>query len=177
MKGKRARIIALVLSLILALPSMPGTAAAAPAQPLSIVFTHDMHSHLEAVYQNPNKPDKSAGGFARLATLVGRVRGQYPDTLLLDAGDFSMGTLYQTIFTSDAPELALMGALGFDATTLGNHEFDYRAQGLSQMLIAAAQDAGAPVPLLSASIDWDATLDDRPAHDGRGAPQEPVGDN
>lgn len=61
---------------------------------------------------------------------------QYP-TITLDAGDFSMGSLFQTIYATDAPELRALGAMGFDVTTLGNHEFDYRQKGLADMLDAA----------------------------------------
>ena len=65
----------------------------------------------------------------------------------LDAGDFSMGSLFQTIYATDAPELRALGAMGFDVTTLGNHEFDYRAQGLADMLRAAV-GSGDPLPAL-----------------------------
>ena len=56
-----------------------------------------------------------------------------------------MGSLFQTIYATEAPELRALGAMGYDATTLGNHEFDYRARGLAEMLNAAV-DSGDPVP-------------------------------
>ena len=89
-------------------------------QTISIVFSHDMHSHLEK--------------FPKIRTAVKEKKKQDKATFVLDAGDFSMGTPYQTIFTSQASELRMMGAAGFDVTTLGNHEFDYRSKGLAQML-------------------------------------------
>lgn len=51
----------------------------------------------------------------------------------MDAGDYSMGTLFQTIFSTHSPQLRIMGKIGFEATTLGNHEFDFRASGLAKV--------------------------------------------
>ena len=58
-----------------------------------------------------------------------------------------MGSLFQTIYATHAPELQALGAMGYDVTTLGNHEFDYRAQGLADMLNAAV-DSGSPLPAI-----------------------------
>ena len=69
---------------------------------------------------------------------------------MLDAGDFAMGTLFQTIYATDAPGLRLMGQMGYDATTFGNHEFDFRASGLAGTL-RAAKDSGDEVPNIVAS--------------------------
>ncbi len=101
---------------------------------VSIVFTGDMHSHLDV--------QEGTGGFAKLKTVVDEINVDYPDSFLLDAGDFSMGTPYQTIFMSEAPELRMMGAMGYDVVTLGNHEFDYRPSGLTKMLNVASQYKG-----------------------------------
>lgn len=60
-----------------------------------------------------------------------------PDTLVLDGGDFSMGTLIQTVYDTEAAELRMLGQIGCDVTTLGNHEFDYQSKGLADMLNAA----------------------------------------
>ncbi len=90
---------------------------------LTILFEHDMHSHLEK--------------FPNMATVIKQTKEEDPDTVILDAGDFSMGTPYQTIFRNEAAELRMMGFVGFDATTLGNHEFDYRPAGLADMLNSA----------------------------------------
>ena len=56
-----------------------------------------------------------------------------------------MGSLFQTIYATDAPELRALGQMGYDVTTLGNHEFDYRARGLAEML-GAAVDSGDRLP-------------------------------
>lgn len=96
---------------------------------ITIAFTHDMHSHLEK--------------FPRIKTEVKRLQKENKKTFLFDGGDFSMGTPFQTVSMTDAAELYMMGQVGYDATTLGNHEFDYRSQGLAKMLTAAAEKARA----------------------------------
>ncbi|MCQ4635695.1 bifunctional metallophosphatase/5'-nucleotidase [Anaerovorax odorimutans] len=128
---------------------------------VSIIFTHDMHSHMdgEKIVRDGNTQER--GGFARVRTAVNQIKTAYPDSLLLDGGDFSMGTPYQSIFSAEASELRMMGTLQFDATTFGNHEFDYRAEGLADMLNSAVQ-SGDPLPaLLSANVDWKRTLADK----------------
>ncbi|MDD6042176.1 MAG: 5'-nucleotidase C-terminal domain-containing protein [Eubacteriaceae bacterium] len=94
---------------------------------VSILFSHDMHSHMEK--------------FPRIGTVIKDVREETENTFVFDAGDFSMGTPFQTIFKSDASELYMMGQLGYDAVTLGNHEFDYRSKGLAEMLNSAVKAA------------------------------------
>lgn len=114
--------------------------------PITIVFSHDMHSHLEK--------------FPKIRTVVKQGKQNNDATFVLDGGDFSMGTPYQTIFKEEAAELRMMGAVGYDATTLGNHEFDYRSAGLTQML-KTAESSGDRVPhLVAANIDWEKTLSD-----------------
>ena len=79
-----------------------------------------------------------------------------PDTLVLDGGDFSMGTLIQTVYDTEAAELRMLGQIGCDVTTLGNHEFDYQSKGLAHML-NAAKNSGDSVPsLVLCNVDWDA---------------------
>lgn len=115
-------------------------------QSVTILFTHDMHSHL--------LPVKGVGGFAALKTAIDEERAKDADAILVDAGDFSMGTLFQTLYSEAAPELRLFGMMGYDAVTFGNHEFDYRAQGLAAML-QAARESGDPLPAITASnLDW-----------------------
>ena len=118
--------------------------ANAPTYKSTILFTHDTHDHF---YPAPSEDGGEYGGYTRLATLLERERVKYPDAITVDGGDFSMGTLFQTIYATQAPELNALGAMGYDVTTLGNHEFDYRASGLAQMLETAAS-SGSPVPAI-----------------------------
>ena len=144
------RIFSLLVALFVLLTLVPAMAE----DSVCILFTHDMHSHLTA------QPVEGGtrGGFARLKTLVDRETAAAGDALLLDAGDFSMGTLYQTVYETDASELTMMAHLGFDATTLGNHEFDYRGQGIAGMLEAAMRNAkneNVVLPqMVVSNIDW-----------------------
>lgn len=118
---------------------------------LTILFTHDMHSH----FMETN----STGGFSRLKTAIDQAKENYNNVLTVDAGDFSMGTLFQTIYSKEAPELRIMGLMGYDAATLGNHEFDYRAQGLINMLRAAKNSDGPLPELVSSNINWEKSTD------------------
>ncbi|MCL2031035.1 MAG: bifunctional metallophosphatase/5'-nucleotidase [Oscillospiraceae bacterium] len=156
------RTAALLLLAVLITGLVPAAMSSpAPGTEISILFTHDMHAHFDPErYLAEDGSIAERGGFARLKTAIDRVRERYPDSFLLDAGDFSMGTLYQTIFLEEAPDLRLMGRLGYDAATLGNHEFDYRTQGLTDMLDAALASGERLPALVSANIDWDRTLAD-----------------
>ena len=122
---------------------------------VEIIFTHDLHSHLDSFQTNVDGEKETVGGFARIATIINETKQKNPETLVVDAGDFSMGTLYQTIYEKEASELRMLGKLGFDATTIGNHETDYRNEGLANML-NAAKDSGDPLPqFLLANISFD----------------------
>ena len=109
---------------------------------VTVLFTHDLHSNFLPVANESNGED---GGYARLMTVINQVKQEYPDAILVDGGDFSMGSLFQTCFKTDALELRLMGKMGYDVTTLGNHEFDYLPEGLASMLTSAV-DSGDTLP-------------------------------
>lgn len=135
----------------------PGKSAYAQTQAkeLSVIFTHDTHSHLESFRTVVDDTEQEVGGFARIRTLIEEQKEEDQETLVVDAGDFSMGTLVQTIYETDAAELRMLGALGSEVTTLGNHEFDYRSGGLARMLEAAAS-SGEQVPqLVLCNVDWE----------------------
>jgi len=114
----------------------PGSAAEArPA--VTILFTHDLHDNLLPFNTEVKDKIESVGGWARLQTAIQQQREKDPALVLVDGGDFSMGTLFQTIFSREAPELRLIGQMGYDVVTLGNHEFDFRPAGLAASLTAA----------------------------------------
>lgn len=120
-----------------------------------IIFTSDIHSHLNSFPRLSEGREQQTGGLARMKTLVDEQRKKNPDTLYLDGGDFSMGTLVQTVFEEEAAELRTLGMLGCDATTFGNHEFDYRTRGLVRMM-RSAMDSEDPLPaLLLCNVDWE----------------------
>lgn len=128
---------------------------AAPGTAVDIVFTHDTHSHLNTFTTMVDGLETELGGFARMNTLIEAQRAQNPDTLVIDGGDFSMGTLIQTVFETQAAELRMLGYLGCDVTTLGNHEFDYRSKGLANMLTNAQASGDAIPAMVVCNVDWD----------------------
>ena len=141
--------------------------SAAEGDTVSVLFTHDMHSHLETEKQTRDGKTTESGGFAKIKTVKDDVEKDYPGSFLLDAGDFSMGTPFQTIFKSDAAELSVMAQIGYDATTFGNHEFDYGAAGLADMLNTAAKydsDDYTMPAIVGTNINWEATLADEEAY-------------
>lgn len=111
---------------------------------VTILFTHDLHSHFLPM----NLPEGGQyGGYARLMTLIRQQKEKYPNAILVDGGDFSMGSLFQTAYATSALELRMLGAMGYDATTFGNHEYDYLPSGLASMLNAAV-DSGEKLPAI-----------------------------
>ncbi|MCM1025067.1 MAG: bifunctional metallophosphatase/5'-nucleotidase [Roseburia sp.] len=153
----RRAALGLTAALLLLVSICPASQAAQPpadAAELNVLFTHDTHSHLDSFVTVEDGQASTLGGFARIKTLIDEAVERDPDTLILDAGDFSMGTLVQTIYDSEAAELRMLGSLGCDVTTLGNHEFDYRSAGLAGALNAAAA-SGEPVPsIVLCNVDW-----------------------
>lgn len=155
----RKKLLAGVLGLLLFLAIViPQTNAVADQteNKVDIMFLHDTHSHLNAFTTVEGAESVTMGGFARIKTLINAQKEKNPDTLLLDAGDFSMGTLVQAVYEEEAAELRSLGALGIDATTFGNHEFDYRAKGISNMLNAAINSGDTLPAILLCNMDWDA---------------------
>lgn len=152
------KLVVIWLIAVIVLPLMTGMQVGAKTEPkqLDILFTHDTHSHLNSFTTIVNGEKKEAGGFAKLKTLINEHKKVNPDTLVLDGGDFSMGTLVQTVYDTEAAELRMLGQIGCDVTTLGNHEFDYQSKGLADML-NAAKNSGDTVPsLVLCNVDWDA---------------------
>lgn len=128
---------------------------------VQILFTHDMHSRLDEF----KSEEEMIGGVARLKTAIDAKKAENDATFVLDGGDFSMGTLFQTIFETQAAELTMLGRLGYDATTFGNHEFDYRSAGVVSMFESAMRNAEEDESLvlpqfLIANIDWEKNNDE-----------------
>ena len=152
------RISCVLLSAVLLCMVCIPALAAEKSREATILFTHDLHSHLL-----PARDEDGGmyGGYARLMTVIRQQKEKYPDAILVDAGDFSMGSLFQTAYPTSAIELRMMGAMGFDATTFGNHEFDYLPAGLASMLnVASGYDVPAIVnsnylPPREGETGWD----------------------
>lgn len=117
---------------------------------VTILFTHDLHDHFTPETTLVEGEVVEQGGYAEIKTLMDNIRREEEHVLTVDAGDFSMGTVYQTIYSTEAPGIRLMGMMGYDVVTLGNHEFDFRSEGLEQML-KAATESGDVLPQIVAS--------------------------
>ncbi len=150
------RTAALYLLLMLFLP-----AGAQVEKKIVILHTNDLHSRLtgyapESAYSplSPND-DKTIGGFARIASIIKDEKEKNSGiTLVVDAGDFLMGTLFQGLETKTGFQLRLMKAMGYDAVCIGNHEFDYGPEKLADILNSAAKGGAIP-PVLAGNAVFD----------------------
>jgi len=109
----------------------PSSAFAADETVITILHTNDTHSQIDPL--PPNDKNAGKGGVARRATLVKRIRQENPNTLLIDAGDVLQGTPYFNFYRGEV-EYKVMSAIGYDASTLGNHEFDNGVEALAAAL-------------------------------------------
>lgn len=126
----------------------------------TILQTSDVHHHasgygpfLDYTPLDTTDSDSVTGGYARLATLINRIRAEQADkgipTLLFDSGDFTMGTVYD-LSAADPISLKFISMMGYDAVTLGNHEFDWSPSGLAMMLANGAA-SGFNVPVVASN--------------------------
>uniref|UniRef100_UPI00404A8A15 bifunctional metallophosphatase/5'-nucleotidase n=1 Tax=Flavobacterium sp. TaxID=239 RepID=UPI00404A8A15 len=117
---------------------------------ITILHTNDVHSHIDPFPLNhPRNP--GAGGVAKRAQIIKDIRAESEHVLLLDAGDSFQGTPYFNYYGGEI-EWKLMSMMGYDATTIGNHEFD---SGLQNIL---AQIPHAKFDILSANYDFSNTV-------------------
>ena len=124
----------------------------------TILHTNDMHSSFigmgPAADYTPFtlNDDATRGGYARLAGLIAKRKEARKDqgpVLVLDAGDYSMGTPFGAATRETGGELQLMSLMGYDATTFGNHEFDLGPEGLVKSIDAAAKTGRVPAVVAS----------------------------
>ena len=116
---------------------------------ITILHTNDTHSQIDPLPANDRNAGK--GGVARRATLVRKIKKENPNTLLVDAGDVLQGTPYFNFYKGEV-EYKAMSAIGYDAGTLGNHEFDNGVDALAAALKFANFD------IVSANYDVKGTV-------------------
>ena len=117
---------------------------------LTILHTNDVHSRLDPFPMDGSR-NAGRGGIARRLTLVQQIRTENPNVLLFDAGDIFQGTPYFNLYKGE-PEILAMNRLGYDAGTIGNHDFD---GGIDNMV---TQFGKATFPLLIANYDFGNTV-------------------
>ena len=122
----------------------------------TILHTNDMHSSFIGMGPASDytpftlNDDATRGGYARLASLIAKRKEAHKDqgpVLVLDAGDYSMGTAFGAASRETGGELQIMSLMGYDATTFGNHEFDLGADGLGKSISIAAKASRVPAVL------------------------------
>jgi 5'-nucleotidase len=136
-------LLFLFLSMMLILPLSAEGVQETKAEgdwPLTIIHTNDAHSHLTADY-------KGRYGAAKIAYMADQVRSAYDNVLFLDAGDYTMGTVFFTVFEG-AADRDVMNMMDYDAMTLGNHEFDKGNAGMLKFL------NGLETPVVNANVDF-----------------------
>ena len=117
---------------------------------LTVLHTNDMHCHIDP-FPESDAEYPGRGGIVRLASLVTKCRVENPNLLLLDAGDMFQGTPYFNYFKGDLM-IKLMSKIGYDAGTIGNHEFD---NGLDNI---ASAFQFAKFPIVSSNYDFSDTI-------------------
>ena len=109
------------------------TAVAKNHKQLVILHTNDTHSCIMPLNENlDNKDLAGRGGFMRRINMIKEERKQNPDLLLFDSGDFCQGSGYYTIFKGEV-EIGLMNQMGYECTTIGNHEFDFGMENMAKL--------------------------------------------
>ena len=99
---------------------------------LTILHTNDVHSRIEAFPMDGSK-NQGLGGTAKRASLIKKIRKEQKNVILLDAGDIFQGTPYFNFYLGEV-EMKVMSAMGYDAGTIGNHDFDAGVEGLVRQL-------------------------------------------
>ena len=119
---------------------------------LFIAHTSDTHSCIEPI--SPNFADTTQankGGYLRRVSLIKQLRREHPnDLLLFDCGDFSQGSVYYNLFKGEV-EVLLMNQMGYDACTIGNHEFDFGLENMARLFRMAE------FPIVCCNYDFSGT--------------------
>ena len=138
------------------------------AQRLTLLHTNDLHSKLTGYGPESDytpleiNNDNTLGGFSRMATIINAQKQKAPDqTLILDAGDFLMGSLFHVPEQETGFQLNLMKKMGFDYITFGNHEFDFGPEVLGSIVEAAQKKGGHPKIVASNLVFSKSTEDDQ----------------
>ena len=131
---------------------LPLNTVAKKHKQLVILHTNDTHSTIMPL--NPNLDNKDLAGrgaFMRRVNLIKEVRSLHPNLLLFDSGDFSQGSGYYTLFKGEV-EIGLMNQMGYDAATIGNHEFDFGMENMAKLFRMAT------FPIVCSNYDCTGTI-------------------
>lgn len=138
------------LIIFMALLSVVSVGAKTKKQ-LVVLHTNDVHSCIMPLNENlDNKDLAGRGGFVRRVNMIKEQRALHPDLLFFDSGDFSQGSGYYTLFKGDV-EIGLMNQMGYDAATIGNHEFDFGLDNMARIF------SKANFPIVCSNYDFTGT--------------------
>ena len=141
------RTICFILMMMVSL-----TSSAKEPKRLVILHTNDTHSQIFPITpQLPDTMKAGRGGFLRRIAMLKEERAKHPDLLYFDSGDFFQGSAYFTMFKGDV-EVGLMNLMGIDASTIGNHEFDFGMENMARVFKMAN------FPILCANYDFTGTV-------------------
>lgn len=162
MRRRTGAIIAVTLAFALCIIGLTGVSSKASPEKdtIDILFTADIHSYLDSYQTVEDGKEINVGGMPRLSTLIKQKKEINPDTLVFDGGDYAMGTLYQTLFSTNALEYRVLSKLQYDAITFGNHEFDYGTEELVSQYKACKDNCNYYPAFCVCNIDWSSS-DDR----------------
>ena len=181
-------LILFVLVVALAIPinlsAQNGQPRRRPAKPIvtdeiTILQTTDLHDHANGAGHvgldvDPGTATSTTGAYSRIASYINFVRATagHP-VILVDSGDWTMGTLYDLTLASRPLALYFLTAMKYDAVTLGNHEFDYTPRGLAAMLAAAKSSFNFQTPIVASNMSLGGNTDLAPFY-GSGKAIQPT---
>ena len=149
----------IAIQLIVAITALLVVPSMVVGKDLTIIHSNDLHSHLLGFSPNIDYTpfrtgdDNTVGGWARIATVIKDLRKEKDHAVLvLDAGDFLMGSLFHMISREEAVELRLLREMGYDVVTLGNHEFDLMPGGLARIVSTAHRIGRMPEIVLANAL-------------------------
>ena len=149
--NKVVRLAVFALPFIL-LTLMPTEVQGKKPKQLVILHTNDTHSTIFPVNEQlPDTMKAGRGGFLRRLAMLKEERQKHPDLLYFDSGDFCQGSAYYTMFKGDV-EVGLMNQMGIDASTIGNHEFDFGLENMARIFKMAN------FPILCTNYDFTGTV-------------------
>lgn len=138
---------------------LPEPSLAANAK-ITILQTTDVHHQANGVGHVTASAPGADGTYARIAAYVNAVRATATNpVVLVDSGDWSMGTYYDLTATQQPMGLYFMDALRYNCATIGNHEFDYTPKGLAMMLSAAQKSFSFRTPMVASNVNLNGNAD------------------
>lgn len=141
--------ISLIIALML---TVSITSMAKGGQQLVILHTNDTHSCIYPLSEAlADTLLAGRGGFIRRIAMLKEERKAHPDLLYFDSGDFSQGSAYYTLYQGDV-EIGLMNKMGIDASTIGNHEFDFGMENMARIFRMAN------FPIVCSNYDFTGTV-------------------